>query len=88
LLSDKSILQGPDLLIDPPPAVRVEPSALPEIGAGFSLETYIADTRHLLIQRALDQAGGNKSKAARLLGISPQAVHAHLKQSDPAARPT
>jgi DNA-binding NtrC family response regulator len=88
LLSDKSILQGPDLLIDPPPAVRVEASALPEIGAGFSLETYIADTRRLLIQRALDQAGGNKSKAARLLGISPQAVHAHLKQSDPTARPT
>ncbi len=79
LLAPHTVLGADDIRIDPPPAARADPSALPEIGAGFSLETYIADTRRHLVQRALDQSGGNKSKAARLLGISPQAIHAYLK---------
>lgn len=79
LLSDKPVLQGEDLMIDPLPSARVEPSTLPEIGAGFSLETYVSDVRKALIRRAVEQAGGNKSRAARLLGISPQAVHKHLR---------
>ncbi|HMP76293.1 MAG TPA: sigma 54-interacting transcriptional regulator [Kiritimatiellia bacterium] len=79
LLSDKPVLEAADLLIDPPPAARIEPARLPDISAGFALEEYLADLRRTLIDRAVDQSGGNKSQAARLLGISPQAVHAHLR---------
>lgn len=83
LLSEKSVLQADDILIDPPPAREVPISAIPEIGPGFSLESYIANLRRQLIRRALEQAGGNRSQAARLLGISPQAVHKHLRGDSP-----
>jgi predicted transcriptional regulator len=33
----------------------------------------------MLIQRSLKIAGNNKSQAARLLGVTPQAVHKYLK---------
>jgi DNA-binding NtrC family response regulator len=36
-----------------------------------------------LIQRALDAAGGNQARAARLLGITPQALSQRLKSSRP-----
>lgn len=84
LLCEKPILQAADMLIDPPPARTAAPSLLPDIGAGFSLESYLADLRRQLIHRALEQAGGNRSQAARLLGISPQAVHKHLR-ADPSS---
>lgn len=75
LLSTRSVLQADDLLMDPLPTPRVETSTLPDVGPGFSLDAYLAEVRRALIERALAQANGNKSQAARLLGISPQAVH-------------
>lgn len=83
LLCEKPVLQAADILIDPPPARAAAAAALPEIGAGFSLESYLTDLRRQLIRRALDQTGGNRSQAARLLGISPQAVHKHLRADPP-----
>lgn len=81
LLSSHPILQAEDIRIDPIPAARVEPASLPEIGAGFSLETYLSETRRALIDRAIQEAKGNKSQAARLLGISPQAVHKYMRDA-------
>ena len=46
----------------------------PVIGPGFSLESYLSEIRNHLYTEALAQTGGNKSAAARLLGVSPQAV--------------
>jgi DNA-binding NtrC family response regulator len=51
----------------------------PEIGENFSLEGYLSDIRRKLILRALELSGGNQSEAARMLHITPQAVHQFLK---------
>lgn len=52
---------------------------LPPLGDGFSLEKHLSEQRRLLMEAALREAGGNQSEAARLLGISPQAVHKFVK---------
>ena len=51
----------------------------PEPHEGFSLEEYLSTSRRSLIEKALQLAEGNQSMAARLLGITPQAVHKFLK---------
>lgn len=79
-LCPKSVLGPEDLLITEPDAEGDLLSQLPEPGEGFSLEELLSTIRHQMILRALDAAGGNQSKAARMLGISPQAVHKFLRK--------
>jgi len=80
-LATKDVLEADDLLISEL-LVATDPLArLPAPGAGFSLEEYVASARKQLILRALEMADGNQSAAARLLGISPQAVHKFLTKS-------
>jgi transcriptional regulator with GAF, ATPase, and Fis domain len=55
---------------------------LPEPREGFSIEAFLKDARRRLFKRALDLSGGNQSKAARLLGVTPQAVFKFLKGGD------
>jgi DNA-binding NtrC family response regulator len=52
---------------------------LPLIYHGFVLEDYLHSLRVRIFEKALTQAGGSKAEAARLLGISPQAVHKFAK---------
>jgi transcriptional regulator with XRE-family HTH domain len=52
---------------------------VPNIRVGFSAESYIARVRKSLYEHALDLAGGSQSEAARLLGVTPQAVSEFLK---------
>jgi len=52
---------------------------MPEPREGFSLTDYLSDIRSALIDKAIESAGGNYAGAARLLGISPQAVHKYGK---------
>ena len=47
---------------------------------GFSLKACVNEIRRELIYKALKAAGGNGSKAAKLLAITPQAVHKFLKE--------
>jgi len=54
----------------------------PDLAEGFSLEEYLVTTRKVILERALEVSGGNQSRAARLLGISPQAVNKFLKTQD------
>lgn len=56
--------------------------ALPEPAEGFSMPAFLADVRKRLISRALDIAGGKQSHAAKLLGITPQALNKHLNAAD------
>lgn len=81
-LSRKEILDADDLLITDPVTYADPLVALPEPQEGFSLEIYLASARKQLILHALEKAKGNQSEAARLLGITPQAVHKFLQKSD------
>ncbi|HEY8430182.1 MAG TPA: sigma-54 dependent transcriptional regulator, partial [Sandaracinaceae bacterium] len=47
-----------------PPAVPVE------IGPGFDIDAYLADIERRLVLRALEQAGGVRTEAAKLLGTT------------------
>jgi len=58
---------------------RVSDVKLPEIDENFSMEAYLGEVRRKLILRALNISKGNQSEAARLLKITPQAVHQFLK---------
>lgn len=79
-LTKKMVLDAEDLLISEPITFRDPYSALPEPTNGFSIEDYLIGARRQLILRAIELANGNKSEAARLLGITPQAVHKFVKK--------
>ena len=81
LLAPGPALEAADLLFDDAPAAEDVLSALPTPCQGFSLEGYLHDARRQLILRALQLSGGNQSGAARLLGLSPQAIHTFLRES-------
>lgn len=77
LLCPRDEIDAADLLFDSP-----SPSAdpvLPELQEGFSLEAHLDLVRKMLVEKALSKSGGNRSAAARLLGVSPQAVHQYLR---------
>lgn len=82
-LSRHEVLEADDLLITEPVTYADPLDALPEPCIGFSLEEYLSSARKQLILRALETAKGNQSEAARLLGITPQAVHKFLTTSKP-----
>ncbi len=55
--------------------------SMPNLGDGFSLEEYVRDVRRRLFAKALEIAKGNQSEAARLLGMSPQAVSKYMREA-------
>ena len=66
----------------PLPATKSRPDPfahLPNPKEGFSLETFLTQARKQLIVRALSQCNGSQSRAARLLGVSKQAVSNFVK---------
>lgn len=80
-LCRRDVLEADDLLITEP-VTYVDPlDALPDPYEGFSLDEFLSSARKQLILRALEASEGNQSKAARMLGITPQAVHKFLQQS-------
>jgi two-component system response regulator AtoC len=80
-LARQDILDPDDLMISDPITYADPLSALPDPYEGFSLEKYLTSARKQLILHALEMAEGNQSEAARLLGISPQAVHKFLQKT-------
>ncbi len=78
-LCRSDLLQADDLLITDPVSAVDPLDALPEPYEGFSLEAFLTSTRKQLFLRALEVSGGNQSRAARLLGVTPQAVHKFLQ---------
>ncbi len=59
-------------LPDAPATVRA--GELPEPEEGFRMPSYLDEVRQRLLEKALAKSGGNKTQAARLLGITPQAL--------------
>jgi Nif-specific regulatory protein len=81
-LARQDILNADDLIISEPVTYADPLAALPEPAEDFSLEDYVTSVRNQLMLRAIEIARGNKSEAARLLGITPQAVHKFLKKKE------
>lgn len=81
-LARRDVLEADDLMIGEPVTSADPLTILPEPQNGFSLEEYLASARKQLILRALETVRGNQSEAARLLGISPQAVHKFLRSRE------
>lgn len=76
------VLEAEDLFISEPVTHADPLDTLPEPQPGFSLDGFIGSARKQLILRAVEIANGNQSEAARLLGISPQAVSKFLRQGE------
>jgi two-component system response regulator HydG len=62
---------------DLPPEIRGHPAAAAE--PGLSLPMPLGELERLDVEAALAAAGGNKSKAARILGIDRPTLYAKLK---------
>ncbi len=77
------VLDADDLIITEPITYADPLDALPYPSEGFSLEDFLGSARKQMILRALEASKGNQCQAARLLGITPQAVHKFLQQSKP-----
>ena len=80
-LCRQDVLDADDLLITEPVYEADPLDNLPDPHEGFSLEGFLGSARKQMMLRALETAKGNQSQAARILGITPQAVHKFLKQS-------
>lgn len=52
---------------------------IPDPYEGFDINQFCGDIRRTLMERALEKSGGNKSIAAKMLNISPQAVHQYFR---------
>lgn len=86
-LTREEVIDASDLIISEPIAVDDPLSTLPEPAEGFSMEEFLSSARKQLVLKAMDAAGGNQSEAARLLGVSPQAVHKYLMKLKGNANP-
>lgn len=58
----------------------------PRIRDGFSLTDYLRSVKHELVRSTLGKTGNNQSAAARLLGVTPQAISKYLAEMPSRAR--
>jgi len=79
-LCRRDTLQADDLLIIEPVTYADPLEALPDPYEGFVLDEFLGSVRKQMILRALEAAGGNQSRAARLLVCTPQAIHKFVQQ--------
>ena len=78
MLSPGKLIQPEDLRFETP--IRTNPmSALPEPSEGFKINEFLDQIKLHQIQRAMELSGDVQARAARLLGITPQAINQFLK---------
>ncbi|QTN31170.1 sigma 54-interacting transcriptional regulator [Akkermansiaceae bacterium] len=78
MLASGKVIHPQDLRFEAP--LRTDPmSALPDPSEGFVLAEFLDGIKLHLIQRAMELSGGVQARAARLLGITPQAINQLLK---------
>lgn len=82
LLAPNPVIEVGDLAWDQAPGTEPGTSGRPLFGPGFSLETHLAGERERIIRMALKRTDGNRSEAARLLGVSRQAVVKFLQSRE------
>ena len=79
LLSRSVVIEADNLIISEP-LTKSDPLAfLPEPSEDFSIEEFLTSARKQMLLKALEMSEGNQSKAARLLGVTPQAVHKFIQ---------
>jgi DNA-binding NtrC family response regulator len=81
LLTEKEVIE-PEDFDDISPKEEIEQEAPPVLHEEFDLKAYLDDIRHKLYRKALEKASGNKSEAARLLGVTPPAVDRHIEREE------
>ncbi|WP_051617427.1 sigma-54-dependent Fis family transcriptional regulator [Desulfonatronovibrio hydrogenovorans] len=77
IMSVDGVITARDIFLDEPLKAR---SGIPEPFEGFSMESHTKNIRAKLIDRAMEKADGNMSLAARLLGMSAQAMYKEMKK--------
>jgi DNA-binding NtrC family response regulator len=82
MMATGRVLKAKDIKFDEPVWNEMPEHMLPEPYEGFSLKDYLSNVRNGLICRALELSHGNRSQAGRLLGITPQAVHRYVNESE------
>jgi len=82
MLTSAGVISAKDIRFDEPVWNDTSEQILPEPYEGFSIKEYMNDIRDGLIEKALEISHGNRSQAGRLLGITPQAVHRFVKESE------
>lgn len=79
--AEQSTIQAGDIDLDlSVNLANVFTATAPRIRDGFSMQDYLRSVKHELVRSALGKTGNNQSEAARLLGITPQAVSKYLRE--------
>jgi DNA-binding NtrC family response regulator len=85
--SEQPTIQAGDIALDLAlNMANVFNPAAPRIRAGFSLEDYLRSVKYELVRSVLRKTANNQSEAARLLGVTPQAVSKYMRALQPATR--
>lgn len=78
MLTSGKVIGPEDLRFETP--IRANPiSALPDPSEGFKINEFLDEIKLHQIQRAMELSGNVQARAARLLGITPQAINQFLK---------
>jgi transcriptional regulator with GAF, ATPase, and Fis domain len=78
MLAHSKIIQPTDLRFEAP--LRTDPmSLLPDPSEGFQINEFLDEIKLHLIKRAMELGDDVQARAARLLGITPQAINQFLK---------
>ncbi len=81
MMAKRNIIHAADLRLGDTAWLAVAGEiGIPEPHEGFSVKDYLDGLRAKLFRRAIEAASGNYAQAARLLAVSPQAVHKFAKQ--------
>jgi DNA-binding NtrC family response regulator len=80
LLAEGDVVEAKDLALGPVDGTSTQDWPTPH--EGFSLETFLRSARKHLMLKAIEMTNGNRAAAARLLGLTPQAVSRFMKQED------
>ena len=78
MLTSGKAINPEDLRFEAP--MRTNPmSALPDPSEGFKINEFLDEIKLHLIRRAMELGGDVQARAAKMLGITPQAINQFLK---------
>jgi transcriptional regulator with GAF, ATPase, and Fis domain len=81
IYAGRDIITADDLYDNAGRSLEDNPSFLPELGNGFHLKNYMDHINRQLYKKALAQTNNNQSRAAELLGVSPQSVSQFIQKN-------